>query len=160
MNSLLIQVLAGCVLLLFIYVSIRKADADGFFPTLCTTGVLYAAFRFAYVQWRDSYSFLIERLGMDSENALERATLLSASYWLGFVVILLPAMFYVKLLTREPAPFPGWLEQGGRFVLGVVCGVLFFLVILNGFSRFAFFQEHLQPALSPFQTVLHLFQVL
>lgn len=159
MDALLIQILTGLAVFGLVYVAVRKAAEEGVFATLCTTAVLYVACRFADLQWKASYGFLMESFGMDSGNAIERATVLSASYWMGFVLVLLPAMLYVKLLTRERVPFPSWLEKSGSLCLGAICGILFFAAIFTGFSRFDFFRDHLQTPLRPYRLMLDLVMV-
>ena len=147
-TPLMIQVAAAVVLLTFIWVAVQKASEEGFFATLCTMGVLYAAYRFAYVQWEASYRILERNLEMDTASAV------SAAYWIGFFLVILPGMLYVRLLTREKVPFPIQVEKWGGITAGAVCGILLFGVVLNSITRFAFYESHLQGAMGHFRLLL------
>ncbi len=149
-NSLLIQFGALVVLVLFVGVGVRKAAEDGFFPTLCTMAILYAAFRVANLQWEAVYRYLDGNLEMDTASAV------SAAYWMGFFMVILPGMLYGRLLTRENVPFPPQVERWGGMAAGAACGLILFGVVVHSVSRFTFYQDHLQTPLRLFTRVLDL----
>ncbi len=154
MTPMLTQILVLVVLLLLVLVAVQKASEEGFFTSLCTMGVLYAAYRFAYLQWEQTYELLARNLDIDTASAV------SASYWIGFFLVILPGMLYVRLLTREKVPFPRQIERWGSMLVGAVSGLLLFGVVANSLTRFGFYEGHLQVPMRNFRVLLDLIEII
>lgn len=150
MNELILQLILAGYLLALIWFTVAKAGEDGFFPAVCTFVALLVAFRVADKEWQYVSAFLVENAQMSAGVAM------SAAYWMGFLLVILPAMVCLKLMTRDKTPFPTFLERYGSMLAGGAAGTVLFVLTVRWVFLFDGVQAAAGGALAPFMPIFNL----